>query len=671
MSWRLLFSRFLPLAALVGSALAGGGCAGLRLPRIDPTGERVFVWPRDQVPAAPALSANPFGNALAPPVLTDPVFPQPPQFAQPNPIAVGQPILGGVAGGAVGGAFPVAQDKLTITPERVLAPVGSEVLLRTGICTAEGFLLADQRIEWTLSGQDTGEIVELGGRGWLQPPLLPWNQGKKRDNHFATGYTASVPLCITRGTADPADDVQVRRGDAWVSVTSATEGTSHVTALARAVESWQHRRATATIYWVDVQWTFPPPTVSGSAGQQVLTTTVTRQTDSQPLEGWLVRYEVAGGGGTLAGGGSSQVVEVLTGADGKASVDVTPTGSFGSSQINTQLVRPARWGGSDSPRLIIGSGTTTINWNDTSPYLSSPEDFSTLIPTYPIPGPISGNGATQPLGPTPTTPPPALPASPARKPRLEVEISGATTAQVDGQATFDVLIRNSGDGKATNIVLTDRFDPGLRHQNDTNRELEIKNTGIGNLFPGGSKSLQITFDVLQAGRLCHDVSVTCSEGSHDQKRACIDAANPPLPLQPAPITPPSGPARIPPAAVAGSLLMDITSYNNPARVGTRATYQIVVRNASTVIDKQVTLRVLFPPELAPDVSAIKTDNVLFRLVGNEVRFDPVATLRADERLSFTIVANVKQPGGGDIVADLVSRNMPQKLRKIEKVEIIR
>ncbi len=56
---------------MLGCALVAVGCANCRIPRIDPTGERLFVW--GQPAASPALStAPPFNPTLAPtaPVMT-------------------------------------------------------------------------------------------------------------------------------------------------------------------------------------------------------------------------------------------------------------------------------------------------------------------------------------------------------------------------------------------------------------------------------------------------------------------------------------------------------------------------------------------------------------------------------------------------------------------------
>src|SRR5690606_39784849 len=134
--------------------------------------------------------------------------------------------------------------------------------------------------------EGVGEFVEVSGKGAFHPSIYPWNAGSKTDNYLATSYTANGPHCINRGTHDPSDDVNILRGDAWVTVTSPREGTSSVTAYTPAVESWNLRKQIATIYWVDVQWTFPPAAVT-SGGRETLTTQVNRQTDGTPLAGWI------------------------------------------------------------------------------------------------------------------------------------------------------------------------------------------------------------------------------------------------------------------------------------------------------------------------------------------------------------------------------------------------
>lgn len=515
-----------PALLLALSVCAGAvlGCAGL--PRIDPTGERVFIWPSHQ----PVVATAPIvGNPEVPPVFTDYVFPQP--AIAPVPTVV-------PSAPAVAQTLPtVPQDTLSITPQRMLALVGSEVLLKAVFCTSEQYMLTDARVDWMIARQGAGAFVSLGGRGWLRDPLLPWNQPLKLDNQYATGYTATVPLTLSRGTPTPLDDIKIEPGEAWATITSPVEGTTHVTAVAPEIAAWTNRRATATIYWLDVQWTFPSPTITAS-GSQVLTTTVRRQTDGTPLAGWTVRYQVAEGGAALPNAAADQSVEVTTDANGQASIDVTPTGDSGNTtRIAVQLVRPAGYGSLDSPRLIVANGATTIHWSDGStPYLPPADPLGAPAAAAPLsnfePSPPSQTYPS--FEPSQSSAPPQTSAGP---PILDIEIYEADVdpnvpKMVGGQARFEVVIKNRGESAATDIVLIDRFDEGLGHLSDPNRDLEIKNSVFGDVAAGESRSTFLSFDLLRSGRQCHTVLVESAEGEKADARACIQVQGQPVRSQP-------------------------------------------------------------------------------------------------------------------------------------------
>jgi len=81
--------------------------------------------------------------------------------------------------------------------------------------------------------------------------------------------------------------------------------------------------------------------------------------------------------------------------------------------------------------------------------------------------------------------------------------------------------------------------------------------------------------------------------------------------------------------------------------------------------------VFFPPELAPDVAAITNRaNVRSTLDRNELQFEPIAQLRANERLEFLIPVSVNQPGVVNIVARLSSRAVTTPVEKTKRVEIL-
>jgi hypothetical protein len=356
---------------------------------------------------APAVAAPPVFTVPAGPLTTAvPAFPAAPTPVVAQAIAVPPP-----------GAVPIGQDYLRITPDRILAPVGSEVVLKAGICSTGGFLLTDRRIEWLLDRSGSGQFVDVGERNQLDLFRSPLDTPHKVDNWYVVGATAGSPEVLTRGNADPVDNIQVLDGEAWVSVTSASAGTSHITAHAPAIGNWQFRQALATIYWVDAQWIFPPSSVVEPGRPHVLTTMVLRRTDGAPLAGWIVRYEV--GSGASLGYVGGNFVEVPVDANGRASVEVSPNSSGGgSTTVAVAIIRPQTAPPDASPRMEVGRSNATITWGAgatpvpslpiaPAPSIGSPGVPVPGIPGLPPPPPITGGTA-----PIPATTPPAFESTP-------------------------------------------------------------------------------------------------------------------------------------------------------------------------------------------------------------------------------------------------------------------
>ena len=169
-------------------------------------------------------------------------------------------------------------------------------------------------------------------------------------------------MVLSRGTPTPVDDFTIQTGQAWVSIGSPIEGTTFVTAYAPDVLGWDHRQQSGTIYWLDAQWTFPPPAITPAGSRHPLTTSVARQTDGSPLSGWTVRYEVTGGPEAGFAPDGVKVVEVITDSTGHATAEVfenSPTP--GTNQISIQVIRPAGSPGAAGRSITVGSGSTVTN----------------------------------------------------------------------------------------------------------------------------------------------------------------------------------------------------------------------------------------------------------------------------------------------------------------------
>lgn len=265
--------------------------------------------------------------------------------------------------GDPGKPHPHDNCNLTITPARLVAPVGEEVVVLGHVCDPDGYMRAHEKIEWMLEPSGVGQIVTLnkpGHLGFIEPPS---KRPKKVDNSYAIGMTSKQYVALTKGTPSRVDDVLVKRGQAWVSVTSPVEGVSHVTAFAPSVYEWGKRTKTATIYWYDALWAFPPPTSTPMGGRHLMTTTVIRETDHTPVPGWIVRYEIIGGPAAGLGDQGGQFYDALTNGAGQGSVEIfQQQATPGTNLIRVQLIRPAGVSDANSPQLVIGDHTITKSW---------------------------------------------------------------------------------------------------------------------------------------------------------------------------------------------------------------------------------------------------------------------------------------------------------------------
>ena len=256
------------------------------------------------------------------------------QLAAGLPPSTG-PIMGAMSGGFreyPGRMLPSDNTQVIVSPCRTIAPVGSEVVLLAGVRGQDQYLRTNERVEWTLAAGSVGEFLDYGKGLWRDLLLGDWTWPRKVSSTMAITSTSRQYLRLNRETPTPSDDVNVLRGQAWVTVASASEGVSRVTAFAPSVYGWQGRKQTAVIHWIDAQWKLPTPAIVTTGASQALTTVVTRHTDGAPCVGWKVRYE-------LMDGQSSSLGAAGFGADGAACVTV-PTDQCGRATTELRQMQP-------------------------------------------------------------------------------------------------------------------------------------------------------------------------------------------------------------------------------------------------------------------------------------------------------------------------------------------
>jgi uncharacterized repeat protein (TIGR01451 family) len=474
--------------------------------------------------------------------------------------------------------------RIQLTPSKIIAPVGCEVVLLAGVCGPDGYLRAREQVEWMLAPGGVGQFLTVGRRG-----PLDWLAGfypgpRKIDNTYALGTTSSSYLCLTRGTPTPEDDLPVERGQAWVAVTSPVEGVSYVTAYAPGVKAWDSHTQTSTIHWIDAEFAYPPPAVNPGGSRHTFTTTITRHSTGAPVAGWRVRYEITGGPAAGFAPDGAPLVEVASNELGQASAEIYQLDTKpGTNTVSIQVIRPADATGD---RFVVGQGATQKTWTapdisldasgpgqglvgDTLTYridVRNPGDFTakdvtvtetlaagvTLVSSTPPPGAPGGSlqwslgdlqaGESRTItlqlrAARPGTVNNCASVTTAEKlsaqdcvattilaPSLRVAMTGPPQAEVGQPATFQVQITNSGSAVLTGLVIVDRYDPGLEHASQP--KTRVIERSLGDLAAGQTKNVEVTFNVVQAGKLCNAVEVQGSAGVLGSAKTCLTAVEP-------------------------------------------------------------------------------------------------------------------------------------------------
>jgi len=558
-------------AALAVCALLAAGCETLQVPRIDPSGERIFIVPPVRTPPAYAPAALP------------------------------------------GAAVPSMS--VSVAPREMVTPVGREVVLLATVCD-RGRASPKRRLEWSIAPGGVGHFVAVGRNTLIDRLAGDFNKTQKVDNTFAIGSTARGSFALDRGTPTPGDDVCVEPGQGWVSVTSPVEGTSRVTVFAPDVPHWETRTATAEIHWIDAEWQLPSPALGPAGSSQVLTATVTRPSNGTPRRGWVVRYEILDGPPAGFLPDLARAVEVATDSTGRAGVEIAQEQpARGTNRIGVEIIRPAGLAGAAGGRIVLAREVVLATW--TGPGLavrksapaeagigatlsyrievSNPGDLPaedvrvtdalpeglTFLESTPA-AQQSGNTLEWSLGQlipaasqtielrcraevfgevvnrVDATATGGLSASHTAttrviSPKVEVHVDGPQQVAVGGQAKFLISITNRGQVPTGELRIKDRLDPGFEHPVAIRGAIERK---IESLAPGQTQEVDVTLTATQAGRLCHTVEVIGPEGVRATAEACVTAVGtaggapglqPTTPPELEP-SPPFGPSKTGPSA---------------------------------------------------------------------------------------------------------------------------
>lgn len=373
--------------------------------------------------------------------------------------------------------------EFTVVPQETAATVGTEVILVASVRGQDQYMLTNQRVEWTIAPGGVGAFVDFNRATFVDYLVGDFTRPRKVNEHFVITSTTRQYLRLTRGTIDPNDDVIVRPGQAWVSLTSPVEGTSVVQVYVPCVHSWNRRVQTVLVHWVDASWTLPPPAIVPAGSRHKLITTVTRQRDHSPCAGWKVRYEITGGVTAAFAPEGSTSVEVPVDSAGQAAAEIyqaQPLG--GSTQVNVQIIRPGDAPGASGKQLIVAGGQVLVTWS-----------------------------AAQ----------------------LAVRVNAPGTVAIGASTTIRIEVSNPGDLPAENVIVTATLPAGLVQRSTSPAASIAGNTlswTLGRLNAHEMRTLDMVVEAAQAGSVTLCAEAQAAGGLKAQNCATINVgAAPPSP----------------------------------------------------------------------------------------------------------------------------------------------
>lgn len=228
-----------------------------------------------------------------------------------------------------------------------------------------------------------------------------------------------------------------------------------------------------------------------------------------------------------------------------------------------------------------------------------------------------------------------------RQPVLAIAKTGPDKLYLGRPVEYVVTISNKGDAPAADLVIEDQLPAGVKFVSATDGGIAQAGRvrwNLGTLAAGASRKVSVTVMPDQPATLTNTVTATatCAEGVKASVKTAV--------------------AGIP------AVLLEVIDVDDPIRVGNNETYVITVTNQGSAPDTNIRI-VCALEDTQEYVSSGGATNG--RLSGNQVVFEPLATLAPKAKATWRVV--VKAVKAGD-VRFKVTMNTDQLGRPVEETE---
>jgi len=227
------------------------------------------------------------------------------------------------------------------------------------------------------------------------------------------------------------------------------------------------------------------------------------------------------------------------------------------------------------------------------------------------------------------------------KPVLSLEKTGTKQTYMGRPITYDMTLRNTGNGEARDVVVTESIPAGtkfLQASEGGRQDGSVVRWNLGSMAPGATRSFSLKVSSEDSAK----VRSTTTANAY-----CADAV--------------SATAETSVTGIA-AILLEVKDLDDPIELGGTTTYEIVVTNQGSTPDTNIRITVDLENTMGY-VSA--SGSTKAEETGRTVVFKPLVTLAAGEKATWRV--EVKAVSEGDVRIKVAMRS-DQLSRPVEETE---
>lgn len=228
------------------------------------------------------------------------------------------------------------------------------------------------------------------------------------------------------------------------------------------------------------------------------------------------------------------------------------------------------------------------------------------------------------------------------QPGLDIAKSGPKKMLLFKNATYKIVVTNTGDTDLMDVLVTDSAPAPTRVVSASDGGAINGNSivwSLGTLKSKASKELSVVLTTATPGTHCNNVSVRTSGGLTKSAQACTLWEG------------------------LSALLIEVVDDPDPIQVGENTTYTIRVTNQGTAPDTNIKVVATFPDEVAPQSSDRGT------IDGKTVTFPVFPKLDPKQSFQYTIVGKGAKVGDARIIVVRTSDDIPRPATEEESTRV--